>query len=394
MRKFRKSRQQNLGGNLALLTASVLLAFALCEVVIRQLPASDMMGWTMVPPAAARAAAAGEKRPGLPRILVLGDSFTEWRDNNGESYPRVAAQILAQSGQSVDVVNLAEAGTGLTEYMGNLLRHGPGLRPDLVLIGLYLGNDLVPSSPSLETTEGEAAARKESVRDGDRSPIWRLLKKSVALNYVYRLAKQRIPALRSGFFDQTLAYAAGQTGLDHASLQARLAEIDPALVDAARADAINGWDLAVAVTDPDYYGDLAGLEPGSKQGIAAEASFRDLRALIARARSLGAEVAVVLLPPPVWVAERYQEHFRRLGYGRLGPVAGELALISRLKAELSGSGVTAIDPLASLRDSAADTYLPRDIHPNRLGQRKIGEAVAAFLPDLLPAKAGPKAAAP
>ena len=92
----------------------------------------------MVPSVSVRVAKTGVANPGTTRILVLGDSMTELRDKYGESYVRIAEQMLTQrrGGES------SRGETDLPSYLSNLLRFGERLRPDLILIGLYLGNDL------------------------------------------------------------------------------------------------------------------------------------------------------------------------------------------------------------------------------------------------------------
>jgi hypothetical protein len=286
---------------------------------------------------------------------------------------RVAERLLPGN----DVVNLAEAGTDLGGYLSNLLRYGDRLRPDVILIGLYLGNDLVPATPPLDTAEAQAALRAPSPPQTD-SALKRLAKRSALLNYVFRLGKVHIPVLRSGAFEQMVSGLKAQTGMDDAYVAGRLSRADPALVDAARADAINGWDLAFAMFDPDYYGDLAAAAGGTTKGIEVAGAIRDLRAVIAAARERSAAVAVVLLPPPVWVAQRYWSYFKRLGYGDLGPVSGPVPVVEQVKAYLSAEGVPTLDALPALRAEPA-TYLPNDIHLDRSGHDVVGRELAGFL---------------
>ena len=362
------------GMELALLAVSLTVGFLFMELAIRYLPVGDKMGWSMVPSVSERVAKAGVATPGKARILVLGDSMTEWRDNTGESYVRIAEQMLS----GIEVVNLAEAGTDLPGYLSNLLRFGEQLRPDLILIGLYLGNDLFRSTPPLESAETRSAL-EALPSPSQELTLARIAKRSVLLNYVFRLGKTYVPALRSGSFEQTIRHLQTKTGMDDAYLARRLSEADPTLVDAARADAINGWDLAFAIFDPDYYGDLAAADSRSSKGKEVEGALRDLRTLIVAARARNAKVAVVLLPPPVWVAERYWSYFKRLGYRELGPLSGPVPLVERVKAYLSAEGVPALDVLPALRADAESTYLENDIHLNRRGHEVVGRELASFL---------------
>jgi lysophospholipase L1-like esterase len=359
---------------LALLAVSLTVAFLLMELAIRYLPVGDKMGWSMVPSVSERVAKTGVASPGKARILVLGDSMTEWRDNMGESYARIAERMLS----CIEVINLAEAGTDLPGYLSNLLRFGKRLQPDLILIGLYLGNDLFPSTPPLESAEIQSAL-KALPAPSQELTLKQIAKRSVLLNYVFRLGKIYVPALRSGSFEQTIKHLQTKTGMDDAYVARRLSEADPTLVDAARADAINGWDLAFAIFDPDYYGDLAASDPSTSIGKGVEGAFGDLRMLITAAKAQNAKVAVVLLPPPVWVAERYRGYFKRLGYRELGPLSGPVPIVERVKAYLSAEGVPALDVLPALRADAESTYLENDIHLNRHGHDVVGRELASFL---------------
>jgi GDSL-like Lipase/Acylhydrolase family len=352
----------------------VTVAFLLMELQVRYLPLGDQMGWSMVPPVSDRIAKAGAAKPGTARIFALGDSMTEWRDNTGESYVRIAEQMLPKT----EVVNLAQGGTGLSDYLGNFLRFGARLRADIVLIGLYLGNDLVPSMPPLDTAQAQASLRA-SPSPPQELDLKRIAKKSVLLNYLFRVGKVYIPSLRSGFFEQMISQLEAQTGKDDAYVASRLNEADPKLVDAARADAINGWDLAFAIFDPDYYGELAAAAPSTPKGKEVDGGLKDLNAIVTAVRENRVKVVVVLLPPPVWVSERYWPYFKRLGYGDLGPSNGPVPLVERVKAYLSAEEVPALDVLPALRAETEPTYLENDVHLNRRGHQVIGRELASFL---------------
>jgi len=363
--------------NAALAVATLAICFVVGEAIIRMLPAAERLGFTDSSPVAARAAAAGPKEPGRIRIVALGDSFTEWRDRSGGSFVRVAERALNDVGKKVEVVNLAEAGTGIPEYFANLVRNADALKPDMVVVGLYLGNDLRLSDPPLITPQGRAAALAAVPPS---VPGWRrLVKKSILIDTAFRFAKTQIGALRSGSFDALVAELAAREGRDPAYVAARLAGIEPALVDAARADMINVWDLATAVFFPDYYGELAVAAPGTRQGREVAGGIADLDALIAECRARNIKIAVVLLPPPPWAGERYRGYFRRLGYGALGPADGPVPLIDLLKTHLVEAGIAALDPLPALRAERERSYLENDEHLNGHGQEVVGTALARFL---------------
>src|SRR5262245_2277650 len=98
-----------------------------------------------------------------------------------------------------------------------------------------------------------------------------------------------------------LGEACALTGMDDAYVARRLSEADPTLVDAARADGIKAgtWRSPFSISMAIF----------TSKGKRVEAAFEDLRTLIIAARAHNAKVAVVLLPPPVGVAEPYWGYF-------------------------------------------------------------------------------------
>lgn len=82
------------------------------------------------------------------RILVTGDSHTEGAVNDDESYANVLEALLNQSldptgaTHPVEVINAGVGGTGPHNYLAMLQRH-MDLAPDLVIAGLYVGNDFM-----------------------------------------------------------------------------------------------------------------------------------------------------------------------------------------------------------------------------------------------------------
>ncbi|MBN1995822.1 MAG: hypothetical protein JW953_24260 [Anaerolineae bacterium] len=104
------------------------------------------------------------KEPGVFRILVLGDSHTDGMVNNAESYANVLETLLneeaARQGSSGrhEVLN---AGMGTYSPLQQLLwwrTYGYWYKPDLVIVGFYVGNDLL----ELVNSSGPRLARHPS----------------------------------------------------------------------------------------------------------------------------------------------------------------------------------------------------------------------------------------
>jgi SGNH hydrolase-like domain, acetyltransferase AlgX len=367
--------------NYSMLLAVLAVCFLGGEWMIRILPVSDRMGANLVPSVEERVmTAAANPRHGA-RILVFGDSFTEWRDTTGDNYARVAERALRDRDSDLELINLGEGGTGLYDYYSNLVRYADRLHPDLIILGIYVGNDLVPSKlPIGSDLSIQAAIHAPDVKNR-YAGVTHFLKQSIALNYMFRVAKQFVPALRSDHFDKSVAALQRQTGRDDSYISRRLAVADPLLVDAARAEAINVWDLATGIFFPSYYGDLASAADGTAAGGSVDGFLRDFAELVAYCRKKGYALAVVLIPPRVWVSERNHPYFRRLGYTELGPVSGPVPVIEKVRAALLAQGIPTLDLLPVLRSVHDEIFIEDDIHLNRGGHERAGRALARFLRD-------------
>ncbi|MEB3175765.1 MAG: SGNH/GDSL hydrolase family protein [Cyanobacteriota bacterium] len=94
------------------------------------------------------------KPPGTYRIAVLGDSFSEAiQVEREQTYWSVLEQKLAQcpalKGKTVEVVNFGVGDYGTAQQLMTLKTQVPQYEPDLVLLQVFTGNDLVNNSRSL-----------------------------------------------------------------------------------------------------------------------------------------------------------------------------------------------------------------------------------------------------
>ena len=96
----------------------------------------------------------GSKQPGETRILVLGDSIT-FGDfvPQDQTYPAVAERSLRRMfpGRNLEVINAGIGGVDLQNEFALLMETGLSVKPDIVLVGLYL-NDAY-ESPLLKVAQ-------------------------------------------------------------------------------------------------------------------------------------------------------------------------------------------------------------------------------------------------
>lgn len=111
------------------------------------------------------------------RILCLGDSFTwGWGTNDDEAYPAVLEKLLQDRYPHIDleVLNAGVSGYGTDEELEFLKKIGSQLKPNLVIVQFFAGNDfddnLYPANHSFEIRDGMLYQVSES---GERlRPSW------------------------------------------------------------------------------------------------------------------------------------------------------------------------------------------------------------------------------
>ncbi len=84
------------------------------------------------------------KPVGVKRILILGDSYTFGVYVEGEeNYPSRLEKILQQQGKKIEVINAGYAdGWSPDEHYVWLTKKGINFKPDLIIYGFFIGNDL------------------------------------------------------------------------------------------------------------------------------------------------------------------------------------------------------------------------------------------------------------
>jgi hypothetical protein len=81
------------------------------------------------------------KEPGVYRILGIGDSFAFGVVPYPFNYLTLIEQQLNAGGARFELINMGIPGTSPREYLAVLLHEGLELRPDMVLLSFFIGND-------------------------------------------------------------------------------------------------------------------------------------------------------------------------------------------------------------------------------------------------------------
>ena len=270
-----------------------------------------------------------DRKPGVLRIAVLGDSFAV-----GPAVPFADnyLTLLQESLSAVEVCNFGVSGAGPREYRAVLARDVWAVRPDLVLVSVFVGNDITESLPTPRYLDPRGHA------------LYLLCERG------WRLACERRHQSASGPVPDRL----GAPPLSEETFRA---------VEARR--------LAVCVT------------PLSKR---LEAKWRralgHLDSLIANCRGRGVPVAFVLIPDEFQVNPAVLD--QALHDAKIKREALDLGLPQRrLCAFCAEHAVPCLDLLPCFQQ-APDSYAVRDTHWNVRGNRLAAAQIANWLRDRLP----------
>lgn len=143
-----------------------------------------------------------ENTKGVPRVLVLGDSFVEaLHVELEETASRRLEAELDAGGRDTEVISAGVSGYGTAGAVLFFEREGIRYEPDLVVLAFYPGNDIRNNSPVLEDTlrpiygADGTLDRVEGAGASESAATVGWSNKSAAYRYLRKLVLTRQPAL-------------------------------------------------------------------------------------------------------------------------------------------------------------------------------------------------------
>lgn len=302
--------------------------------------------WVKVNSEGLRGAEIGRKSGALPRLLVLGDSFVFGVGaQEGETYPVRLAAHLDSRGVKTEVLNGGVPGYGVPDDVSWYETWGAPLAPDLVLLTVYVGNDLADAMPGQRASVIDGLLVVPGFSPNDltfwlfhHSQLYVMLKTSAAGDVARRLLGRPTPLERSALAVELSQYRKG------------------------------------APSEPERVG-----------GAATEAAVRRLVEGLPRGR-----LAAVLLPSPLvfdsalWRSTLAAQALDPDDYDGARPTRWFLDLFDR-------EGIPALDltaPLSAASERGERIYYPFDRHLRPAGYDLTAREVARFVAERFPALAG------
>lgn len=219
------------------LTLSLAVSFILIEVLLRLvgkdfpllwMPDAEL-GWKQIPGARKHWTEEGdglvfinalgqrdrerqrEKKPGIYRIAVFGDSITEANQVNlDKTFCYLLEEQLSTREKPVEVLNFGVSGYSPVQYLLSLKRNGPLYHIDCAVWAIFLDNDVAGCHPDLNPTAGappyavfdadsvrfDSSRAEKSFQDYHRQPLHFLRTWSCIYRFLSE-TRQRIAAQRS-----------------------------------------------------------------------------------------------------------------------------------------------------------------------------------------------------
>ena len=281
---------------------------------------------------------------GRPVVLVLGDSFSlEANRSLGE---RLREHFATQG---LDMVNLAKMGEGPAFYLDRLRQFGDAVRPRLVMVNYFAGNDLTDTA--YEHMAGGRARR--------------FAEQLMARSFLVHATVSSVQAVRLRRRVASIAAGRnyGQPSVERIS---------------------NPFLFEVGREHPDFLLDNVLMEsPRARQAWDANTAY--LLEMKRLADSWGAGFMVNILPPDVQVQPAHFSFYQALGIRTEPRFLRTAHPQAAMRGFCDAHGLQCFDLLPALRAAnARELYLDQDTHWNAEGNRIAFEAVRSYLARLAP----------
>lgn len=290
-----------------------------------------------------------QRDDGAVRILFIGDSGTEGVGvQPQEAFPRKLEALLRanKTTRQIEVINAAVRGMSTVNELNFYKQHLSQFQPDLIVLGVFLANDISFSLVHRRYLESGAKPLSQKVFDllEQRSALFHYL----SLRLLVLLERHR----------QDMFFAPAQKYL---STQLQLVDENGVAMTSYRAAEVATYRAS----------------PSAMIEKAYRVVRHSLGEFAALAQQNGATLVLCLLPSPSTVEGKMR--FRRAAdYRAEDPVRGAHSLDldaprKRLKKYAEEFGFTAIDPTDALRRAPVEVFLSQNNHFNEAGHAIIAE---------------------
>ncbi|MDD4871879.1 MAG: SGNH/GDSL hydrolase family protein [Kiritimatiellae bacterium] len=321
-----------------------------------------------------------KKKSGEKRILFVGDSIIE---GQGVSENERASDVLSEklksmgSSNNYTVINVGQIATNPDAYFRNLVTFGIALKPDIVVMGIFMGNDFMYGRDN-RIIPGYHVA--ESVDLSKNSNPFALGYVRTFLKYGRR-SLHRKPwrhdfwgiyfraCINEYFYIKTL-------GITENDFKNYTQAIDPGLLQ----DSLHG------LINPAFLLESIRNRMGDKDSkFYNEADYEYVVSVLEESRKIladrGIKFLVLIIPDICEVyPDKFREIYTRWDYKDIPRRVRQLPVFKeRMKSFCLGRGIQFIDLVQPLRSAPDCSYYLIDSHINRIGHRIVADEVCRWL---------------
>jgi hypothetical protein len=280
------------------------------------------------------------KPDGVYRVLVSGDSFTAGANVlREEAYAQVLERLLKETASTeVDVVNSGVGGWSPFQYAQYLEHYGTEFEPDLIVVGLFVGNDIYIDRFSVEQTRTAVLGRRIS-RDAALDP-WIKLK--------------------------VVAY-------DNSHIARALMRVTPASANFARQDCDDLSDVFVAIQTGRMDTHLA--RPTAENVLIASQVVGELARMQSIADRISAKLVVVIFPDENQLNPTLQTAI--IPEQEIGNYDFDMPQ-TYLREQLAAAGIATLDLLPAFRSDKRCLYM-NDTHWVPEGHAFVAEQILNYM---------------
>ena len=330
-----------------------------------------------------------QKRLGVKRILVLGNSFTYgWGVDFELTWPHLLENELGALGIQVETANLATPGTSASEMISIAARSIPLLKPDLVIISVLQGGAVLTFNGGLNSKPDQE--RPTSVRSKLVTGLTYALPNYVSLLRAIRhrtvVARERSGAdIRQAWQKEAKYFLGNMTDAQSQRYHA----LDPATAERFVNAALNIPVVEASIQNPDRFVETVRSEQMISDSMATIRSmFSEIRTI---SEANGAGVIAVSMPHGAYLGGGAAENIRRLGFNIPDVLSQDKSTEDQIFRAATGAHVKFISVLDDFQKANPDSlFIPFDGHFNGSGTTLYSQLLSKELFRLWPVLLNPK----
>lgn len=321
-----------------------------------------------------------KKPAGTTRVAIVGDSFVAGLGvADDQVFPRLLERRLAEPSdeENIQVLNLGRAGSSTIREADLYETVGREFEPDVVVLAVFLGNDLVEILEEHDAEELDAWTPPGRLR----SLAYRAFP-----NLYLELAMQKAARVSENIHQErskealweSVKNAAERKGLDLEAVRARFQNMPEDVIEDTRKGLFSQSTFLLACLEPDRL--VRGLSPDEEfQKTAWPRLETQLDRMKRLTDSDGARFIIVLIPHAVQVNPEAWDFCRDLGYRMREDWLTKASFLQQaIPGWCESNRVPCLDLTPKLREFPKPVYYPKDGHWNPRGHRAVAEWISQW----------------